>query len=186
MLFGTTLRHSFTAQEDQGPDFQVSYTDFGARQYNVNLRRWMVPDPMGEVYYDISPYVYCAGDPVRVVDRDGNFLETAWDAANVALDVASLRHNIKDKKVGAAIVDALGLTVDVIGAAAPFVPAGAGTAIKATRAVDKTAEVGKTSSTTLPDGSQDGMTVSGGGSYSLSHNSFARMISDEAIPSPLL
>ena len=68
---GTTLRHRFTAQEDQGPDFQTGYTDFGARQYNVNLRRWMVPDPMGEAYYDISPYAYCAGDPVNLVDETG-------------------------------------------------------------------------------------------------------------------
>ena len=71
---GTTLRHRFTAQEDQWPDFIVPYTDFGARQYNVNLRRWMVPDPMGEAYYDISPYVYCAGDPVNLVDPDGNII----------------------------------------------------------------------------------------------------------------
>lgn len=63
--------HYVTAQEDQWPDFSVPYTDFGARQYNVNLRRWMVPDPMGEAYYDISPYVYCAGDPVKYLDPEG-------------------------------------------------------------------------------------------------------------------
>ena len=68
---GVTLRQRFTGQEDQSPDFGVPYTDFGARQYNVSLRRWMVPDPMGESYYDISPYVYCAGDPMRYLDPEG-------------------------------------------------------------------------------------------------------------------
>ena len=31
----------------------------------------MQVDPLAEKYYGISPYAYCAGDPVRYVDRDG-------------------------------------------------------------------------------------------------------------------
>ena len=49
----------------------VPYTDFGARHYSPALRRWLVPDPMSEKYYDVSPYAYCAGDPVNMVDVDG-------------------------------------------------------------------------------------------------------------------
>ena len=35
------------------------------------LRRWLVPDPLSEKYYGVSPYAYCAGDPVNLVDVDG-------------------------------------------------------------------------------------------------------------------
>ena len=69
-----TLRDSFTGKEDQGPDFGVPYTDFGARQYSPSLSRWLVPDPMGEEYYDVSPYAYCAGNPVNLVDPDGMWI----------------------------------------------------------------------------------------------------------------
>ena len=43
----------------------------------------LTPDPLGENYYDISPYAYCAGDPVNLVDPDGKDLgtpETVWFA----------------------------------------------------------------------------------------------------------
>ena len=68
---GMTLRDSFTGQEDQTPDFGTSYTDFGARQYSPAIRRWMTPDPMSEKYYGMSPYVFCADNPVNFGDPDG-------------------------------------------------------------------------------------------------------------------
>ena len=48
----------------------LSY-DFGARNYLPALPRWNSMDPLAEKYYSISPYVYCAGNPVNLVDLDG-------------------------------------------------------------------------------------------------------------------
>ena len=45
--------------------------DFGARMYSPSNMRWMTMDPLAEKYYHISPYVYCAGNPVNLVDPDG-------------------------------------------------------------------------------------------------------------------
>ncbi|MBQ6197768.1 MAG: hypothetical protein IJK44_00850 [Bacteroidales bacterium] len=64
-------RYHFSGKEDQSIDFSVPYTDFGARHYSPALRRWLVPDPKSEDYYEISPYAYCAGDPVNLLDDDG-------------------------------------------------------------------------------------------------------------------
>ena len=47
----------------------------GARHYSPSLRRWLAPDPLSEKYYDVSPYAYCAGDPVNAVDVEGR---TPW------------------------------------------------------------------------------------------------------------
>ena len=66
-----TLRYRYTGKEDLGPDFGLGYHDFGARHYSATLRRWLVPDSKSEDYYGINPYVYCAGEPVRLVDTDG-------------------------------------------------------------------------------------------------------------------
>ena len=68
---GITLRDAFSGKEDQGPDFSLPWLDFGARAYSPALRRWMVPDPLGEKYPAVSPYAYCAGDPVNYVDPTG-------------------------------------------------------------------------------------------------------------------
>lgn len=68
---GETLRDHFTGKEDQAPDFHFGITDFGARPYSPSLSRWLTPDPLAEKYYDVSPYSYCAGDPVNLVDPDG-------------------------------------------------------------------------------------------------------------------
>jgi RHS repeat-associated protein len=45
--------------------------DYGARQYNPILARWDRMDPLCEKYYNVSPYGYCGGNPVRYIDPDG-------------------------------------------------------------------------------------------------------------------
>ena len=45
--------------------------DFGARMYSPTDACWSTMDPLCEKYYHISPYAYCAGNPVNLVDPDG-------------------------------------------------------------------------------------------------------------------
>ena len=45
--------------------------DYGARWMDAALGRFTTIDPMCEKYYDISPYAYCAGNPVNRIDPDG-------------------------------------------------------------------------------------------------------------------
>ena len=47
------------------------YLDFGARLYDPRTAAWLSQDPMAEKYYGVSPYAYCAGDPVNLVDPEG-------------------------------------------------------------------------------------------------------------------
>ena len=121
----------------------IPYDDFGARQYDPFTASWLAPDPLAGDYPGISPYVYCAGDPVNLVDREGKFPETLWDIANVVMDVSSLVDNVKNRKWGAVALDAGGLVLDIAAAALPFVPGGAGSAIKAAKAADKAIDAAK-------------------------------------------
>ena len=66
-------RYRFNGKEEQSV-FGVPYIDYGARQYDPLVARWSAPDPLSEKYYGISPYAYCANDPVNFVDLDGRAL----------------------------------------------------------------------------------------------------------------
>lgn len=47
------------------------YQYFGARYYDPVACSWTVVDPLAEKYYGITPYVYCAGNPVNYEDLFG-------------------------------------------------------------------------------------------------------------------
>ncbi|MDE6522562.1 MAG: hypothetical protein K2L17_07080 [Muribaculaceae bacterium] len=49
--------------------------DFGARQYYSAVPGFTRPDRMCEKYYWLSPYLYCANNPVNFVDPTGNIIE---------------------------------------------------------------------------------------------------------------
>ena len=50
---------------------------FGARYYSSDLSVWLSVDPMSGKYPSLSPYVYCANNPVRCVDPNGEELVVA-------------------------------------------------------------------------------------------------------------
>ena len=62
------VRYTFSAKE-RDPETGLSY--FGSRYYSSDLSIWLSVDPMSARYPSLSPYVYCADNPVRLVDPDG-------------------------------------------------------------------------------------------------------------------
>ena len=66
---------SFT-REERGSETGFSY--FGARYYDSDiLTGWLSVDPMADKYLSLSPYAYCAWNPVKLVDPDGEDSFTA-------------------------------------------------------------------------------------------------------------
>ena len=61
--------------------FGLDNYDIHARNYFAMLPRWDRVDPLAEKYYGISPYVYCAGDPVNWKDVDGKWIQCAIGAS---------------------------------------------------------------------------------------------------------
>ncbi len=50
----------------------LDHYDYGARWMDPKIcARFTTIDPMCEKYYHISPYAYCAGDPINKIDPDG-------------------------------------------------------------------------------------------------------------------
>ncbi len=60
---------SFTGKER---DSETGFSYFGARYYDSDiLTGWLSVDPLADKYPSLSPYAYCAWNPVRLTDPDG-------------------------------------------------------------------------------------------------------------------
>lgn len=125
-------------------DPALSSLDFGRRTYLPAIARWSSPDPLADKYPGISPYAYCAGNPVNIVDPDGRYLETAFDVTSLVLGINSLRQNIRDGKVWASILDGAGVLADAVAVALPIIPGGASAAIAGVRAADDIIDAART------------------------------------------
>jgi len=65
---------TFSAKEK---DSETGLSYFGSRYYSSDLSIWLSVDPMAAKYASLSPYVYCANNPVKLVDPNGEYLEVA-------------------------------------------------------------------------------------------------------------
>ena len=72
--------------------------DYGARGYYPALGRFTSVDPLAEKYYSISPYVYCAGNPIRFIDPDGRELDDVKEIGE-KLTKLSLKADEKSRKL---------------------------------------------------------------------------------------
>lgn len=52
----------------------LSKVDFGARMYDPFIAGWTTADPLAAKYGSMSPYSYCGGNPVNIVDPYGDDL----------------------------------------------------------------------------------------------------------------
>ena len=69
-------RYTFSGKER---DVETGYSYFGARYYNSDLSIWLSVDPLADKYPGLSPYTYCADNPVKLVDPDGRDYEVVFD-----------------------------------------------------------------------------------------------------------
>ncbi|MDE6345759.1 MAG: RHS repeat-associated core domain-containing protein [Muribaculaceae bacterium] len=78
----STNPYKYSAKEWQ-PAFGLNLYDFIARQYDPALCRFTSPDPLNFNYPHLSPYLYCAANPINysdpsglnpIFDWDGNYL----------------------------------------------------------------------------------------------------------------
>jgi RHS repeat-associated protein len=65
-------RYKFGGNElDESFNGTLNTYDFGARNYDPALGRWMNIDPMTEDYNNLSPFIYAANNPIFYSDPDG-------------------------------------------------------------------------------------------------------------------
>ncbi len=71
-LTDASNRWRYSGKEEQKTiNSSLPLIDYGARMYDPTIARWMSMDPMAEKYYPMSPYGYCAGNPIIMCDPNG-------------------------------------------------------------------------------------------------------------------
>ena len=63
--------YTFSAKEK---DSETGLSYFGSRYYSSDLSIWLSVDPMSDKYPSLSPYTYCANNPVKLTDPDGRWI----------------------------------------------------------------------------------------------------------------
>lgn len=82
----------------------LNWYDYGARFYDPVIARWHSPDPLAEKFFCITPFAYCANNPIRYFDPTGmEFSEDAWKWVNKMMDdikkrMADNNKTIEEKK----------------------------------------------------------------------------------------
>lgn len=88
---GTENQYKYNSKEKEELLGLNSY-DYGARNYDPTIGRWMSIDPLSEIYHTDSPYAYVLNNPINFIDPDGRQVigVTEDDAEKVHEDLNSV------------------------------------------------------------------------------------------------
>ena len=79
-LFCSSFTANFTLYFDytyngKEKDYESGFHYYGSRYYSSELSIWNSTDPMADKYPSLAPYNYCANNPVKLIDPNG---EEIW------------------------------------------------------------------------------------------------------------
>ena len=83
-------RYRYNGKEEQA-FVGLPYIDYGARQLLASFHIWLTQDPLAEKYYAVSPYAFCAGNPIRYMDPNGEKLVITGTNEEMALLMSALQ-----------------------------------------------------------------------------------------------
>lgn len=84
------LDHRFGGKEKDASLPSSPIYDFSARVYNTAYARFTTMDPLCEKYYAISPYAYCANNPINMVDPEGKSIRIRRNKTRAIKDLARI------------------------------------------------------------------------------------------------
>jgi RHS repeat-associated protein len=72
---------NFNGKEKQD-ELSLGWLDYGARMYDPSFGKWSALDPVLEKFVSHTPYNYCLGNPVVLIDPDGMTSRYNWGSGS--------------------------------------------------------------------------------------------------------
>ena len=94
----------FSAKE---PDEETGLYYYGARYLDPTHAAWLSVDPMFEKYVGMTPYGYCAGNPVGLMDVDGRNAKSTGSGTEEDPYVITAVYNYRKNDLSQMEIDAL-------------------------------------------------------------------------------
>jgi RHS repeat-associated protein len=92
----------YNGKEEQQKEFSdgsgLEWLDYGARMYDDQVGRWMAVDPKAHLYFGVTPFAYCANNPIVFIDPDGKVIRDSKGEV-VFVPVAKIKLEFPDKKM---------------------------------------------------------------------------------------
>jgi RHS repeat-associated protein len=111
-------RFKLQGKEEQ-TEFDINLYDFGARNYDPQIGRWLNPDPLADQFYNLTPYNYVENNPLRFIDPDGMLSTEVKDNGDGTYEVVGGNLVDEDKSIyvvdndGNRVVDESGKDVSI-------------------------------------------------------------------------
>ena len=92
-------KYKYNSKEWQD-ELGLDWYDYGARNYDASLGRWMNVDRLSEKYEMLSPYAYVANNPTKFIDINGEWIYIEdKDGTRYRYDNGQTQHKVDDKWV---------------------------------------------------------------------------------------
>ncbi|MBQ9658431.1 MAG: RHS repeat-associated core domain-containing protein [Clostridia bacterium] len=75
--FSTSSAYFFNGKEK---DYESGFHYYGSRYYSSEISMWLSTDPRADKYPSLSPYNYCANNPIKLIDPNGEELEPVYSS----------------------------------------------------------------------------------------------------------